>query len=121
MSRFPFKFTALVSLLALTGCMYPPMHQQGPYGQQMYAPQGNFAPPGTYIVPQSNAPLHQPGGSTYGTPTTPDSTSPTDNFKKPLDSGDTRFFTPDGQVPPPKDPASGTGSTRPFDSDLIPP
>ena len=121
MSRFPFKFAASASLLGLAGCMYPPMYQQGPYGQQMYAPQGNFAAPGIYNVPQSNGPLYQPGGTTFGTPATPGSGTPTDSFGKPLDSGDARFFgaTEDG-VPTPKDPATGTDSPLPFDSDLIP-
>jgi hypothetical protein len=123
MSRFPFKLAAPASLIALVGCMQPPMYQQNPYGQQMYAPQGNFAAPGTFVVPQSNAPPYQPLDSTYGTPTTPNSTTPnsttpTDSFGKPLNSGDTRFFTPDGEVPPPKDPASGADSTRPFDNDF---
>ena len=71
MSRFPIKFAASLSLFVLTGCMHPPMHQQAPYGQQMYGPQGNFAPSGTIVVPPSNAPLYQPGGSTYSSPSTP--------------------------------------------------
>jgi hypothetical protein len=122
MSRFPLKFTAPVSLLALAGCMYPPMYQQqpygqqAPYGQQMYAPQGNFAPSGTMVVPPSNAPLYQPGGSTYSTPGTP---LQTDDFNKPSGSSDPRFFGPNDQVPLPSDPAAGTGSgSRPFSNDL---
>ena len=78
MSRFPTKFAAPLSLLALAGCMYPPMYQQGPYGQQMYGPQSNFAPSGTIVVPPSNAPLFQPGGSTYSSPST--TPSQTDDF-----------------------------------------
>ena len=115
MSRFPLKFTALVSLLAFAGCMRPPMYQQAPYGQQMYAPQGNFAPSGTMVIPPSNAPLYQPGGSTYSTPGTP---SQPDDFNKPSGSSDSRYFGPgEQQVPLPSDPGSGTGS-RPFSNDL---
>ena len=126
MSRFPNKSAAILSLLALTGCMYPPMYQQGPYGQQMYGPQGNFAPSGTIVVPPSNAPLYQPGGSTFSTPgTTP---GQADDFRKPADADGGRFFTPsDEKVPLPSDAGAGAGDgsgggsdTRPFDSDLGP-
>lgn len=118
MSRFPFKFAAPFSMFALAGCMYPPMYQQGPYGQQMYAPQGNFAAPGTIYVPPSNAPPYTPGGSTYSNPTTPGTTNPSDDFTKPADSGGGRFFTPDGEVPQPKDPDPGSDTKPPFDGDL---
>lgn len=119
MSRFPFKFATPFSMLALAGCMYPPMYQQGgPYGQQMYAPQGNFAAPGTIYVPPSNAPLYTPGGSTYSNPTTPGTTNPTDVFTKPAESGGGRFFTPDGEVPPPKDAEPGSDTKEPFKDDL---
>ena len=122
MSRFPLKFTALVSLLALAGCMHPPMYQQqAPYGQQMYAPQGNFPPSGTMVIPPSNAPLYQPGGSTYsnpGTPSTPSTPAQSDDFKKPSGSSDPRYFGPDEQqVPLPSDPGTGSGS-QPFSNDL---
>lgn len=122
MSRFPIRITAPLSLFALAGCMYPPMYQQGPYGQQMYGPQGNFAPSGTLVVPPSNAPLYQPGGSTYSIPgTTP---GQADDFKKPADADGGRFFTPsDDKVPLPSDAGTGSGDgsgTRPFSSDLDP-
>ena len=117
MSRFPIRITAPLSLFALAGCMYPPMYQQGPYGQQMYGPQGNFAPSGTIVVPPSNAPLYQPDGSTFSSPgITP---GQADDFKKPAD-GD-RFFTPDDKVPMPSDAGAGSGDEsgkRPFSSDL---
>jgi hypothetical protein len=116
MSRFPFKFAALCSMLALAGCMYPPMYQQGPYGQQMYAPQGNFAQPGTIVVPPSNAPLYTPGGSTYSNPVTP-GTNPTDSFSKPAEPGGGRFFKPDGEVPAPKDAVPGS-DPKPLEDDL---
>lgn len=116
MSRFPLKFAVPLSLFVLVGCMYPPMYQQGPYGQQMYGPQGNIAQPGTIVVPPSNAPLYQPGGATYSTPGTPNQP---DDFNKPADSTDGRFFSPDDKVPLPSDAGSGTGTdTRPFSNDL---
>lgn len=119
MSRFPTKFAAPLSLLALAGCMYPPMYQQGPYGQQMYGPQGNFAPSGTIVVPQSNAPLYEPGGSTFSTPgTTP---GKVDDFDKPAGTNDGRFFNPEDKVPLPSDAGAGGGEgtgARPFSSDL---
>ena len=117
MSRFPTKFVTPLSLLALVGCMYPPMYQQRPYGQQMYGTQGNFAPSGTIVVPPSNAPVYQPGGSTFSSPSvTP---AQADDFKKPA-AEDPRVFTPsDGNVPLPSDPGAESGSgARPFSSDL---
>ncbi|MEJ7595098.1 MAG: hypothetical protein WKF77_26535 [Planctomycetaceae bacterium] len=95
------------------------MYQQAPYGQQMYSPQGNFAPSGTIVVPPSNAPLYQPGGSTYSIPST--TPTQTDDFKKPVNNDGDRFFSPDENVPLPSD--AGTGAdkgsgTRPFSSDL---
>lgn len=118
MSRFPLKFTALVCLLTLAGCMHPPMYQQPPYGQQMYAPQGNFPPSGTMVIPPSNAPLYQPGGSTYSTPSTPGTPSQPDDFKKPGAATDPRYFGPDEQqVPLPSDPGTAPGS-QPFSNDL---
>ena len=120
MSRFPFKFAAPFLMLALAGCMYPPMYQQGPYGQQMYAPQGNFAQPGTIVVPPSNAPLYSPGGSTYSNPTPPGTTNPTDSFGKPAQPGDGRYFGPgEDKVPTPKDAEPGTDNKPPFAGDLI--
>lgn len=121
MSRFPIKIAAPLSLFALAGCMYPPMYQQGPYGQQMYGPQGNFAPSGTLVVPPSNAPLFQPGGSTYSSPgITP---SQADDFKKPAADGGRYFTPPDDKVPLPSDAGTGSGTgaesgTRAFSSDL---
>ena len=120
MSRFSTKFAAPLSLIALAGCMHPPMYQQGPYGQQMYGPQGNFAPSGTIVVPPSNAPPYQPDGSTYSIPgTTP---GQADDFKKPVDANGNRYFTPpDESVPLPSDPGTGDGTgtgARPFSSDL---
>ncbi|MCA9009652.1 MAG: hypothetical protein KDB01_07895 [Planctomycetaceae bacterium] len=116
MSRFPLKFAARLSLLGLTGCMYPPMYQQPPYGQpmpygqQMYSPPGSMAPSGTIVVPPSNAPLYTPGGQTYSTP------SQTDDFSKPAEPKDPRYFNAeDEKVPLPSDPG---GSTRPFLEDL---
>jgi len=118
MSRFPIKFAAPFSMLALAGCMYPPMYQQGPYGgQQMYAPQGNFAQPGTIVVPPSNAPLYTPGGPTYSNPTTPGTTNPTDSFNKPAEPGSGRYFGSEGEVPPPKDAVPGT-NIEPFKDDF---
>ena len=119
MFRFPTKFAAPLSLLALAGCMYPPMYQQGPYGQQMYGPQGNFAPSGTIVVPQTNAPLYEPGGSTFSVPATP---GQLDDFKKP-NGNDPRYFKGDEKegVPLPSDPGAGSGEgtgVRPFSSDL---
>ena len=122
MSRFPLNFAAPLPLLILVGCMHPPMYQQGPYGQQMYAPQGNFAPSGTFVVPPSNAPLYQPGGSTYsspGIPSIPTTPGQPDDFTKPADSSDSRFFTPEDKVPLPSDAGGDTDSgTRPFSNDL---
>lgn len=120
MSRFPTKFAAPLSLLALAGCMYPPMYQQGPYGQQMYGPQGNFAPSGTIVVPQSNGPLQELGGSTYSAPGT---SGQQDDFEKSNGSKDRRFFdgTEKEEVPLPSDPGAGLGEgtgARPFSSDL---
>ena len=114
MSRFPLKFATRLSLLGLVGCMYPPMYQQSPYGsQQMYSPPGSMAPSGTIVVPPSNAPFYTPGGSTYSTPGTP---SQPDDFSKPAESKDPRFFgAEDDKVPLPSDPG---GSTRPFLEDL---
>ena len=117
MSGFPLRFVASLSVLSLIGC-YPPMYQQGPYGQQMYGPQGNFPPSGTIVVPPSNAPLYAPG-STFSPP------AQTDSFSKPEESKDQRYFGSDGNVPLPSDAGTGTGSgtgtgagTRPFSSDL---
>ena len=119
MSRFPFKFTAPFSMLALAGCMYPPMYQQGPYGQQMDEPQGNCAPAGKLYGPPSNAPLYTPGGSTFSNPTTPGTTNPTDSFNKPAEPADGRYFGPgEDKVPPPKDAAPGSDTKQPFDGDL---
>ncbi len=119
MSRFPTKFAAPLSLLALAGCMYPPMYQQGQYGQQMYGPQGNFAPSGTIVVPPSNAPLYQPDGSTFSSPgITP---GQADDFKKPAAADGDRFFTPDDKVPMPSDAGAASGDglgKRPFSNDL---
>jgi hypothetical protein len=109
MSGFPLRIVALLFVLSSIGC-YPPMYQQAPYGQQMYGPQGNFAPSGTIVVPPSNAPLYAPG-STYTAP------SQTDSFAKPAESKDERYFGSEGSVPLPSDAGTGTG-TRPFDNDL---
>ncbi|HQX54235.1 MAG TPA: hypothetical protein PLR25_30255 [Planctomycetaceae bacterium] len=107
MSRFPSRFVASLSMLSLVGC-HPPMYQQGQYGQQMYSPQGNFAPSGTIVIPQTNAPPYSPG-STYSAP-------PADSFQKPAEPNDGRFFNSDGEVPLPSDP--GSGGARPFSNDL---
>ncbi|MBC7966377.1 MAG: hypothetical protein H7Z17_10700 [Fuerstia sp.] len=120
MSRFPTKFAAPLSLLALAGCMYPPMYQQGPYGQQMYGPQGNFAPSGTMVVPQTNAPPYELGGSTYSVPGTQ---VPLDNFEKSNSGKDSRYFdgTEKEEVPLPSDPGAGLGEGtggRAFSNDL---
>lgn len=118
MSRFPLKLAGPLSLLSVVGCMYPPMYQQGPYGQQMYTPQGNFAAPGTIYVPPSNTAPYPLGGSTYSTPTTPGTTNPSDDFTKPSNSGDGRYFNSDGEVPQPKDASPGTDTKAPFDGDF---
>lgn len=113
MSGFPLRYVASLSIFSLIGCM-PPMYQQGPYGQQMYSPQSNFAPSGTIVVPPSNVQPYSPG-STYSTPTQ------TDSFSKPAEPKDDRFFRSDGNVPLPSDAGAGTGSgTRPFSNDLSP-
>lgn len=83
----------------------------------MYAPQGNFAQPGTIYVPPSNAPPYEPG--TYSNPTTPGSTNPTDSFGKPAEPGDGRFFPGEDKVPPPKDAAPGSDTKPPFAGDLL--
>ena len=97
MSRFPLPAVTLVTVFSLTGCMYQqPMYQPAPYGQQMYGAPGSYAPPGTLVIPQSNAPPYQPG-ATY------DNNIETDDFKTDDSSStDGKFY--EGGVPPAKDP-----------------
>ena len=86
----------------------------------MYGPQGNFAPSGTIVVPQSNAPLYEPDGSTYSAP---GASGQQDDFEKSNGSKDRRYFdgTEKDEVPLPSDPGAGLGEgtgARPFSSDL---
>lgn len=104
-------------ICVMVGCMHPHM---GPgymtpgygapgYQQPMYVPPGTMNPPGTLVVPPSNAPLYTPpAGSTYE--------QEKDTFQSPGNgtSGNSPFYS-DDPVPDPKDPGS---KTKTFDGDL---
>lgn len=117
------RFTTPVSLLfssllflGTIGCMHPAGMGPGymsPY-QPMYGQPGGMAAPGTYVVPQGNAPLYTPSNS--ATPGTFEA-APTDGFDAPAGSSDGG-----GGVPKPKDPGTssdpGNGSNSPFFNDI---
>jgi hypothetical protein len=101
----------LLTVFSLMGCMYQqPMYQPGPYGQQMYGAPGSYAPPGTLVIPQSNAPPHSPG-STF------DNDLKEDDFKRDENgsSTDEQFYNDKG-VPLGKDP--DPNNSAPFNRDL---
>lgn len=82
-----------------------------PYQQPMYAPPQNLSPPGTLVIPPSNAPLYNPsnGGSTY-------EADPKDDWQPGTSgSGSGMFDSEPGGVPTPKDP----GGSSPFYQDNL--
>ncbi|MCA9060061.1 MAG: hypothetical protein KDA85_16250 [Planctomycetaceae bacterium] len=83
-------------LLVGAGCMHPGYGPQ-PY-PPMYAPPGQYsAPPGSLIIPESNAPPYEPGS---GTSTYED---PRDSFDRPNGQDS------DGGVPQPRQPGDSNG------------
>ena len=89
----------LLSCFLLAGCMWPGMYYGSPYRQPMYAPPGvvNQTPPGTLVIPESNAPPYEPG-RTYDS-------DPDDDFRRSDDDRDGRFYgsDDDDNAPLPKD------------------
>lgn len=115
MSRLPSRF-AVLSLLAMAGCMNQPMYQPYPYGQQMYAPQNGYGQPGTLVIPPSGTVPYQPGGTYEGDPAT------SDQFKRDTGTGTGtgtgQFFGDDtGGVPTPREPSTDDDAA-PFTNDL---
>lgn len=110
MSRFPLLTVMLVPVFSLAGCMYQqPMYQPNPYGQQMYGAPGGYAPPGTLVIPPSNATPYTPG-STF------DNSIKPDDFKSEGSSStDDKFYGNEEGVPPGKDPDP---SNTPFIRDI---
>lgn len=107
-------FCGSLMFLGTIGCMHPAAMGPGymsPY-QPMYGAPGGMAAPGTYVVPQGNAPLYSPSNPS-GTGTF--EAAPTDGFDAPGGSDS-------GGVPKPKDPGAGSqpgnGSSEPFFNDI---
>ncbi|MBL8817537.1 MAG: hypothetical protein JNL58_16045 [Planctomyces sp.] len=100
-------FCGIVSL-GLAGCMHPAGMGPGyasPY-QPMYGAPGMMNAPGTYVVPQTDAPLYAPANGGAGSSTF--EANPGDGFDAPGGSG-----ANDGGVPAPRDPgAGGSGGTN---------
>lgn len=100
------------SAISVSGCMHPGMHYGAPYSQPMYAPPSNLSQPGTLYVPPSNAPPYDP----LNNPSTYD--EPTDSWRTPGNSTDSRFFGDESDEDPVPNPVDAGGSSAPFDSDF---